>query len=213
MLETLSADVFPYYSSLAKYSRLAEVEIGFDRPKPVKMSSWAALPANSELKPALSLWADSFHADVDWVMDEALRILEGWHVNPGWRETLEWRPVRAWLVTIPTEDFEFQGWVPEIETWLAYSDRFKKEFLEYEKHTRTRAESHGLVRARRQYSPENFNWFVLRQFAGESSGTIARNLSQHLDPVTVRKGIRTAAKLLQWKHLRAPQHKPPGKTQ
>jgi hypothetical protein len=182
-----------------------------------KMPYWRAMP-DGELKTALSEWARAFNADVDWVKDIALHILEGWHVNTGWRETLKWRLGREWLITIPNEDFDFHfaPWEFEREPWLAYKELLEesihKKVLAYEKSSRELALSHDLVRAPRQYSQENFDWFVLHEFVGEFYPVIARRFSQHLDPVTVRKGVKTAAKLLRWQHLRAPQHKPTRKT-
>jgi hypothetical protein len=68
------------------------------------------------------------------------------------------------------------------------------------------AESMGLVRARRKYSPDNLEWFVLYQFAGISSKTIADRYvaveGKDLDESTVLKGIKAAAKLIGWNHLR-----------
>ena len=49
----------------------------------------------------------------------------------------------------------------------------EKKLLEYERHTRELAESLGLARVRRKYSPDNLEWFVLYQFAGMTSNTIA----------------------------------------
>jgi hypothetical protein len=236
MLETLSTDVYPYYSRLRKSDRALSklstkdqaVNLGelpyrdYKRVRNAqsidmwKVPYWSALP-DSELKSALSRWADSFHADIDWVKDEALRILEGWHVNPGWRETLDWRPVRAWLITIPVEEFHPGCWAPQMETWLAYNESLKKKLLEYEKRVREMAESHGLVRAQRKYSPRNFDWFVLYQFAELSFHEIADKWAEKdakgLDESTVSKGVKAAVELLGWQHLRSPQKKPNRKIQ
>jgi hypothetical protein len=78
--------------------------------------------------------------------------------------------------------------------------------VEYEKETREFAESRGLVRAQRKYSPDNFEWFVLYQFAGMSSTAIADRYAEKdkfLEESTVLKGIKAAAKLIGWNQLRA----------
>jgi hypothetical protein len=63
----------------------------------------------------------------------------------------------------------------------------------------------GLVRARRKYSPDNLEWFVVYQFAGMSSKIIADRVvaeGNDVDESTVLKGIKAAAKLIGWNHLR-----------
>jgi len=66
----------------------------------------------------------------------------------------------------------------------------------------------GLVRARRKYSPDNLEWFVLYQFAGMSSGTISDRYAAQgraVEESTVLKGIKAAAKLIGWNELRQPR--------
>jgi hypothetical protein len=66
----------------------------------------------------------------------------------------------------------------------------------------------GLVRARRKYSPDNLEWFVLYQFAGMSSGTISDRYAAQgrvIEESTVLKGIKVAATLIGWNQLRQPR--------
>ena len=109
-----------------------------------------------------------------------------------------------------TFEFSHPGWEVQALTWPAYSqwlrNSFEKRLVEYEKETRALAESRGLVRARRKYSPDNFEWFVLYQFAGMSSKTIAdRYVEKDRAPEdsAVLKGIKAAAKLIGWNQLHA----------
>jgi hypothetical protein len=106
----------------------------------------------------------------------ALRTLHGWYIAPDWRTSLEWdrnhgrRDVPA---VGRAFNFRYQGWEVRLLTWQAYSNSLResleKKLLAYEKQTRQLAESIGLVRAQRKYSPDNLEWFVLYQFAGMSS--------------------------------------------
>ena len=76
-----------------------------------------------------------------------------------------------------TFTFVCEGWETTLLPWPAYRDsvrrRFEEKLSDYEKETRALAKSQGLVRAQRKYSLKNLEWFVLYQFAGNSSKTIA----------------------------------------
>jgi len=142
----------------------------------------------------------------------ALRTLHGWYIAPDWRTSLEWdrnhgrRDVPA---VGRAFNFRYQGWEVRLLTWQAYSNSLResleKKLLAYEKQTRQLAESIGLVRAQRKYSPDNLEWFVLYQFAGMSSKNIVDRYADEgkaLDESTVLKGIKAAARLIGWNHLR-----------
>jgi hypothetical protein len=142
----------------------------------------------------------------------ALRTLHGWYIAPDWRTSLEWdrnhgrRDVPA---VGRAFNFRYQGWEVRLLTWQAYSNSLResleKKLLAYEKQTRQLAESIGLVRAQRKYSPDNLEWFVLYQFAGMSSKKIVDRYADEgkaLDESTVLKGIKAAARLIGWNHLR-----------
>lgn len=171
LLEKLSSDVFQYYSQLANRG------YKFDRILwSPRISPYEALPADSELKREIAKWAAAFNADVDWLKDGALRTLRDWYVAPDWRQSLRWHSGYTHQNAVSTGkalEFRCEGWETELLTWSAYSksarQRFEETLLEYEKGTRKLAESCGLVRAQRKYSPDNFDWFALYQFAGLSS--------------------------------------------
>ena len=181
-LEGLSAGVF------ASYCELARAGYDFDQVLwSPRSSPYNALPDASGLKSALSTWAARFNAEADWLMDEALRTLRGWYVAPEWRKSLRWNPILGSSETVVAGErfkFEFAGWEPQLHSWLTYSGLLRKGLEEkldvYEKETRKFAESSGLVPARRKYSTENFDWFVLYQFAGLTSGEIARGQQAQL---------------------------------
>ena len=213
-LKELSADVFPLYCQLAKEGQLAKGRYDFDRALWGK-SPYEALTEDGGLKSALSKWAAHFNAQAEWLMVGALRTLRGWYVAPEWRESLKWdphHPHRGHPAVGKAFEFCYQGWEVQALTWQSYSkslrQSFEKKLLECEKQTRELAESRGLVRARRKYSPDNLEWFVLYQFAGMASKTIADRYvveGKALDESTVLKGIKAAAKLTGWNHLRQPR--------
>jgi hypothetical protein len=213
-LKKLSADVFPLYYQLAKEGKLAKGRNDFDKALWGK-SPYDALTDDGGLKSALSKWAAHFNAEAEWLMVGALRTLRGWYVAPDWRESLAWDPHhgrRERPAVGNAFEFCYQGWEVQLLTWQAYSKSLRqsleKKLLECEKQTRELAESMGLVRARRKYSPDNLEWFVLYQFAGMTSKTIADRYvveGKALDESTVLKGIKAAAKLIGWNHLSQPR--------
>jgi len=208
-LETLSKEVFPFYRKLAKK--------GYDFDKilwSASVSPYDALTTEGGLKSALAKWAAEFNAEAAWLKDGALRTLRDWYVAPDWRKSLRWNAIHGFSGTASTgEAFElrFPGWETELLTWARYSELlrrlFEKTLLEYEMKTRKLAESCGLVRARRKYSPDNFDWFVLYQFAGQSSTEIASGRYGDDPDSTVLKGIKAVAQLIGWGHLRKPKVK------
>ena len=232
-LKKLSTRVFPFYRDLAE----AKCKFwGIDGPShlsPYELitqtsaassgghcaDSATTIKKRQKLKAALAKWATDFHADRLWLKDDAVRTLRGWHSAPEWRKSLKWNPFYGHLLTCAStgEVFEFQypGWETELLTWARYNqsirERFYQELLQYEKRTRKLAESCGLVRAQQKYSPANFEWFVLHEFAGMSSTQIARDkiVGQRADPdSTILKGIKAAAKLVDWGSLREANFKP-----
>ena len=215
-LETLLAEVFPLYCQLAKAGKLAKEGNNFEKAL-WGDSPYEALTEDGGLKSALSKWAADFNAEAEWLIVGALRTLQGWHVSPDWRESLKWDATLGRSETAAIgEAFEFryQGWEVRLLTWSAYSkslrQRFEEKLLEYEKMTRQLSESRGLVPARRKYSPDNLEWFVLYQFAGMSSGDIVGCLAQkniHREESAVLKGVKAAAQLLSWEHLRKKKKK------
>ena len=214
-LKKLSTDVFPIYRRLAKAGKLAKGRINFEKALWGK-SPWEALTEEGGIKAALLQWAGQFHAEASWVMVGALRTLWGWYRFPAWRDSLAWdrHHGRRDRPTIgKTFEFSHPGWEVQALPWPAYAqwvrNSFEKRLLEYEEETRELAESEGLVRARTKYSPDNFEWFVLYQFAGMSSTAIVDRYAEKdkfLEESTVLKGIRAAAKLIGWNQLHASRH-------
>jgi len=213
-LEKLSSDVFPLYFQLAKEGKLAKGRNDFGKALWGK-SPFNALTDDGGLKSAISKWAAHFNAEEEWLMVGALRTFHGWYVAPDWRSSLAWDHHHG-RKDVPAvgKAFEFcyPGWELQLLTWQAYSQSLhqslEKQLMEYEKQTREFAEALGLVGARRKYSPDNLEWFVLYQFGGMTSKTIAdRYVGEHhaVDESTVLKGIKAAAKLIGWKRLRQPR--------
>jgi hypothetical protein len=222
-LEKLSSDVFPLYLEVAEAGCLLWGMDGPPHLSPYELinegsvsslaghcaDTPASMKKRENLKSALAKWAIQFNADRIWLMDDALRTLEGWRIASEWRESLKWKPFYGHSSSASTGDafrFQCQGWETELLAWPRYKQyvrqRFEEELLKYEKQTRDLAESCGLVRARRKHSTANFDWFVLYQFAGWSSPKIADQWSSNheggVDDSTVLKGIKTTAKLIAW---------------
>jgi hypothetical protein len=176
---------------------------------------WDALPGDSELKLALSKWATAFNADVEWIKSLALRILQDWYFV-GKAKTIA---LGAWAhasqISTTAEGFEFRypGWELELLPWSIYrkslEKRLQEKLLDYEKSARKLAASRGLVRSQRKYSPQNFDWFVLYQFAGFSSVAIVNwwwaKGKDEIDESTVLQGTKKVAELVGWQRLRTPQ--------
>jgi hypothetical protein len=169
-----------------------------------------------KLKSALDAWANEFNVSEGWAKDEVVRTLDHWHRDPEGRKSRSWNPIYSHYGRASTgEPFQFHclGWETELHSWPRYSEwvrqSFEEHLCQYEKETRKLAESCGLVRAQLKYSPANFEWFVLYQFAGLSSTGIADTWPETpadcVDESTVLKGINAAAKLIGWNSVRNPQ--------
>jgi hypothetical protein len=100
-------------------------------------------------------------------------------------------------------------------TWPAYKrsvrDTVEKELEKYRK-TLEPAGSLALVRTPRTFSRVNLEWFVLYQFAGISSIEIAERYAGEYEDSAILKGVKVAARLLGWEHLREPKTKRNRKT-
>lgn len=224
--ERLAEDVFPLYRELAEAGCLFW---GINGPPGVSpfehltqgsvassgghcLDTPATLQKRGVLKSVLSEWAARFNANRLWLMDDAIRILQSWQIAPEWLQSLKWNLGYAHSSLPSTGDsfqFQYPGWETQLFSWARYSQLIRKQFEDeldaYEGRTRKLAESLGLVRARRKYSPQNFDWFALYRFAGLSTTQIAKkNRSENLeDPVsTIRKGIKAAAELMIWGDIR-----------
>jgi len=218
-LQKLSTEVFPVYSRLAKQGELAKEGCNFqkalwsDNLRDLLKSVLA-----EDLTWAVLKWADEFHADAEWLILGALRSLDDWYHHPEWRESLHWNTVHersGEVVAAKPFKFRYKAWEVGLFTWAAYRGLLRRSFeerlLQYERKTRRRAESQGLVRSRRKYSRSNLEWFVLYQFGGMSSGKICRRYASAKvsakvpEESTVLKGIKAAAKRIGWGDLREPR--------
>ena len=206
LLRKLAYEVLPVYSQTVRDGYKVEAILWSTR------SPYQLLKHDGGLKAALTDWAAGYHADAEWLLDGALRTLRLWNASPEARARLEWYTAQTFsdrAADVPRFEFSCAGWRTELTTWRAYRDAVRKDLeeklLEYEKKSREFAESRGLIRAQRQYSPDNLEWFVLYQFAGLSSKKIAdRHAAKRMpvDDSTVLKGIKKAARLIGWEQLR-----------
>lgn len=221
MLQALSQDVFPLFRGLVAEGCVFQEIYG---PAAVSPYEHLELPTYNEavqiaeqrkkLKVVFDVWARQFHVTEKWAKDGAIQTMGHWHRLPKARKSLEWNPFYTHLciasaIGDPFE-FRFQGWKTQQYSWPWYRkvirEKFETKLDEYEQQTRQRAESIGLVRSPRTFRPAHFEYFALHQFYGLSSGKIADRCGKDdpdgVDPSTILKGIKTAAVLLDWKHLR-----------
>ncbi len=209
-LEGLASEVFPIYCRYAK-TRLGLDEALSSSDRPIR-----DLEQRSRLRLALSNWANQFNVNSDWLVNDALRTVVGWHRVPAWLKTRTWSQMHARsdrAAIGEAVEFHCDGWEVQLVTWSDYRTLVRKRFedylSEYERRTREFAESLGLTRAQRKYSSENFGWFVLYQFAGKSYTEILDLFGpEYGEESTVRKGIAAAAKLIGWDSLRTPGQQP-----
>lgn len=220
--QTLSEKVFPAYAELANAGFDFDQEIlsGRSGTSPYERILDTLLDENTEaiqkhlrgLKSKLQNWAAMFHADsAAWLFDAALHTMRGWYLAPDWRNSLRWDlPLSRVITRIPAIAFKVPGWQVQDITFTEYREFVNHHLADYEKKMREQAESHGLIRARRQYSKSNFDWFVLYQLAGWSSKKIADECSSQrlkgLDESTVLKGVKAVADLIGWNELRSKTH-------
>jgi hypothetical protein len=227
MLRGLSDKVFPLFKKLADgrhtfwgidgaghvspYELLTQPSVassgGYRADTP------ASIRNRGKLKSAFDVWADAFNVTERWAKDDAIRTLGHWHRAPGERKSLTWNPIYGHSSCVAAIGerfgFEFPGWETQLLSWPSYSkalcERFEAALKKYEKATRQRAESCGLIRSRRTFSPENFEWFVLYQFAGWSSVKIIKYRQLTIlgsDQSSILKGVKIAAGLVGWSELR-----------
>jgi hypothetical protein len=213
MLKQLAADVLPAYEEIAKSDFKIEAILWHPRLSPFKK-----IPQNSSLRTSLSRWANEFHAEQDWFLDEMLRTLRGWYVAPDWRSELRCNPIGTVTSVVACGDpfgFACEGWEMQTVTWAAYSqsvrELFEQHLADYEAASRKLAESNGLVLATHKYSAVNLDYFVLYQFAGLSSNKIANHTDNALNASsesTILKGVKAAAGLIGWDSLRPTPGRP-----
>jgi hypothetical protein len=203
-LNSLLRNVFPLFCQLAKTGYDFDLILSAPRGSP-----YEALTNDCGLKQALFDWAQEFNADSGWLMDDAIRTLQGWYKYPDWRDSLRWMSLHCGSpYGTVGEPFTFScaGWELEGTNWSDYRKfvhRCVDESLtKYGNEARALAQSNDLVKAQRKYSLANIKWFVLYQFAGRSSIKIADDWSQidpkGIDESRVLKGIRATERLIGW---------------
>lgn len=168
-----------------------------------------------QLTPCLLDWAREFHCeDETWILEGALQTLWLWQKYSKSRKSLDivgfLPPVAGSIVIGEGEQcFEFRddGWCPQLQKWATYKSQLLKKFQDatsaYEVRMRTLTESRGADPVPSRYSPANFEWFAMYQLGGVSTvGILKHQPKLSGDESTINKGIKTAAKLLQWKTMR-----------
>jgi hypothetical protein len=151
-LEELRDQVFPAYAKLASGNRRL-IRRRLD-PYPQEPT-----PEHEEVCNLLHLWARRFEAEADWLLGEALQTLRVWSHCRELRRSLEWMsvPVIRKLRIGDRFDFTFEAWDPQTVKWAGFSRalrcRLNEALRTYEKDTRRKAESWGLVRARGRSVP------------------------------------------------------------
>jgi len=206
-LQTLFDEVFPEYCRLvAGHGEFREFTFTWQM--------FRSLPPRTDYEQvtkALIGWARRFNAEEDWVIEQAWRAFKAWDKFPESRDSLEWWQDHGWRNIFRSEPFQFkwEPWLPQLRPWITYRAAMQKAFEkavgEFECKTRAGALAQGLTSAPRTHSADNFEWFVLYQFAGWSSSRIEAKLARsdgNPDASTILKGVKTAQKLIGWKLLR-----------
>ena len=194
----LASDVFPVYCDA--------VGSGFNSKIIWSHNPYWSIEAQGGLKTALLQWATTFNALAEWLLDTALRTMDGWRRVPEWRARHQWDTLiisSSEVVCGKPFTFAYNGWELQSFTWPVYCESVRRQFesalADYEKSARLLAQSEGLRRSPRNHSPINFDWFVLYQFAGMASTEIAsRPEYVKYDPTTIMKGVKVAANLIGW---------------
>jgi hypothetical protein len=173
-----------------------------------KYGPFEQLSDDGPLKAALTEWANNFNAYAPWLLNGALRTLRDWDAKPVRHKAREWLYMHVEHETQIEADFKFEygAWRPQDMLWSQYRatlrKQLEKELAQYGNGICELAESAGLNRAQRKYSPVNLEWFALYQFAKKSSTDIADLYHGKHDESSVLKGIHAAANLLCWERLR-----------
>jgi hypothetical protein len=177
-------------------------------------ATWQLQPdPDQQLAPALLGWARRFHAEEAWVLDGALRTLWLWHRDPELREGLDIGGFRyaCCADTLSSEEdreftFTHAGWDPQIQRRKSFRDSIKKQFQTqldvYEQRLASLMERGGAVRASKRYNCLHITWFALYQMRRMSSSKILQKHPELSDESTILKGVKAAARLLQWQNLR-----------
>lgn len=201
-LDVLAADVLP------KYHRLAQAGFDFDKILWTERPFSRLSSSEAVLRDALVSWASHFNAKRDWLLNQSLRTLRDWSIDPRRLQSRTWNTLGdSSGVVVCGERFQFStaGWEMLVFRWPVYAacvrKRFEEALSEYEKRARKYAESRGLRRVPKTYSLANLEWFALYQFAGMSSVKIAKKFPDS-DPSTILKGVKAAAGLIRWNDLR-----------
>jgi hypothetical protein len=206
--EQLRDRVYPTYARLAE-NRQGYWETGWT------LETWQLQSdRDQQLTPCLIAWAKAFHVEETWILEGALQTLWLWSRDPELRASLDiggFRPYCCVDTLISEEEmlftFESDGWDPQFQRWDIFRKSIKEEFQRqldaYEQRLRSLLESQGAVRARQRYSPNHFAWFALYQLGGLSTVRILQQRPDLKgDASTILKGVKTAACLMQWKHIR-----------
>ena len=206
--EQLRAQVYPVFS------RVVEKRPSYWAPE-WTFETWQELSASDpEFTRHLMAWAKSFHAGEEWILDGALRTLWMWHQDQDLRAVPYSDGFRtAWCVDTLSSDeerqftFRHRDWNPQFERQASFhksiTEQFHASLKAYEERLCFVMESQGAVRARKGHSVDNFEWFALCQLGGMTATEILE-LRPDLkgDESTILKGVKTAARLLEWKNLR-----------
>lgn len=158
-------------------------------------------------------WARSFHAEQTWIFDGALKTLWRWYRDPKSRQGLDIDGFRtAVCVDTLTSDeerkmiFEHVGWDPQLQKWSSWRPSVEEEFKNYLDAYRESLVSlmkkRGAKQARIRYSIDHFEWFASFQLLGLSATEILKLDPNLGEESNILKGLKNAARLMQWKNIR-----------
>jgi len=210
--ERLRDDVYPKFARLVRErDRQPDPPFWLDR-RPYwepgwRFETWRIISDRDHaLTPDLRVWARSFNADEDWILEGALQTLWLWQKYPNLRESLDIKgffPPPGGDVVISGEEAEFKfqdrGWQPQLEKWAVWRDRilerFEKELSAHKGKLCTLTEKRGAVRAYSPQGVDSFEWLALYQWKGQTLEQILNRYRMAADKTTIWHGIDKASRL------------------
>jgi hypothetical protein len=195
-LDELATAVFPHYKVYASCT------------DPKKTTTEEA-----HYRATLRQWATRFQLREEWLLEQSTVIMDCWLKSPADLKHRNWFAIVA-VSGVAALDFtvSFGGWNLLYESCAQFKERahwqLNQALAAYEKDARELAQSEGYIPARHKFSRAHIYWFALFQFRGWTYRRILDELNSTKseyapgDESSLRKGLKTARQLLDWKHPR-----------
>ena len=150
----------------------------------------------SQLRNALTEWANKVHLTDDWLLDRALQTLYHWREHPADVSNF-WEGLPSAQKFILSErerrfEYEHEGWGLEFEPWEEFVKRLHADLqdalVKYQDRTQRLALDRGWsVQRKGRYRDEHFQWLVLFHVKEQSPSAIAGH--SRIEESTVMKAV------------------------